>query len=348
MNFPEQAAQNPQPLIDPYTDSFATLPQRGTAPQSWMVHVADAKYHWYDLLAGFAEKPDIRDPIGRYMRRMQFELEATSAQRHLFLAVTRPRVRFDITGVVQWGFFSLKLTLPLLMGAEQLKESVTVELKVPFAATMKKPTVILTENFISLNWGGLVEVFSVHDLLLTYAHTLKLPSKVAYVGQTRDPEGRLGKGRLPALHKLRAQYGMDYDTLLLVVGVDVEVSSADGDPAALPHNAHPLAADTLQAERADVIEAALIRYFEGSNPRWRQLDERKARAERLTAVQAANHLVQFTVDLTLAAEDVGCYNTLCSEFVSAAPRHLLSCYVADGLAQVAPMPLPAPAKGTRA
>jgi hypothetical protein len=206
--------------------------------------------------------------------------------------------------------------------------------------------VILTENFISLNWGGLVEVFSVHDLLLTYAHNLKLPSKVAYVGQTRDAEGRLGKGRLPALHKLRAQFGMDYDTLILVLGMDVEVSCAEGDPAALPHNEHPLAADALQAERIDAIEAALIRYFEGSNPRWRQLDERKARAERLTAIQASNNLAQYTIDLAL--QETGYSNTLCSEFVSSAPRHLLSCYVADGLAQVAAMPLPAPVKGAKA
>jgi len=347
MSFPEQVAENPQPFADPYTDSFATLPQRTTAPQSWMVRVAAAKYHWYDLISGFAEKPDIRDPIGRYMRRMQFELEATAEKRHLFFAVTRPRVRFDITGVVQWGFFSLKLTLPLLLGAEEVKEAITVELKVPFAATMKKPTVILSENFISLNWGGLVEVFSVHDLLQTYAHTLKLPSKVAYIGQTRDAEGRLGKGRLPALHKLRAQFGMDYDTLLLVVGMDVDVSCAEGDPAALPHNVHPLAADALQAERIDVIEAALIRYFEGSNPRWRQTDERKARAERLSAVQAANNLVQFTIDLALEQQDAGFYDHLCSEFVSAAKRHLLSCYIADGQAQVAAMPLPAPTKGSK-
>jgi hypothetical protein len=341
MDFPEQAAPNPQP----YSDSFATLPQRTTAPQSWMVRVADAKYHWYDLIAGFAEKPDIRDPIGRYMRRMQFELEATAEQRHLYFAVTRPRVRFDITGAVQWGFFSLKLTLPLLMGAEAIKESITVELKVPFAATMKKPTVILTENFISLNWGGLVEVFSVHDLLLTYAHTLKLPSKVAYVGQTRDADSRMAKGKLPALHKLRAQFGMDYDTLILVVGVEVEVSCAEGDPALLRHNAHQLAAEALQAERIDAVEAALIRYFEGSNPRWRPLDERKARSERLTAIQAVNNLAQYTIDLELP--ETGFYNYLCSEFVSAAKHHMLSCFIADGQAQVASMPLPTLPKGNK-
>ncbi|MRW94427.1 hypothetical protein GJ699_31100 [Duganella sp. FT80W] len=342
MNLPDPAAA---PIPQLYTDSFAALPHRTTAPQSWMVRVADARYHWYDLFAGFADKPDIRDPIGRYMRRMQFELEATAHQRHLFLAVSRPRVRFDISGVVQWGFFSLKLTLPLLMGADERKDSVTIELKVPFAATLKKPTVTLTENFISLNWGGLVEVFSVHDLLQTYAHTLQLPSKVHYVGQTRDEDGRLGKGRLPALHKLRAQLGMDYDTLILVLGVEVDVSCAEGDPAELPHNAHPLAADALQAERADVIEAALIRYFEGSTPRLRPADERKMRAERLTAVQTANHLVQYTLDLALPEADY--YDQLCSEFVTAAPRHLLSCFIADGQAQVAAMPLPATPKGSK-
>ncbi|MYM65382.1 hypothetical protein GTP45_00860 [Pseudoduganella sp. FT55W] len=311
-----------------------------------MVRVTDAKYHWYDLLAGFAEKPDIRDPIGRYMRRMQFELDATSEHNHLFFAVTRPRVRFDIAGALQWGFFSLKLTLPLLLGAEQTKDSITVELKVPFAATMKKPSVTLTENFISLNWGGLVEVFSVHDLLMTYAHTLKLPSKVAYVGRTRDPEGRLGKGRLPAMHKVRAQFGEHYDTLLLVIGTEVEVSCAEGDPAGHDVNQHPQAADALHAERVDMIEAALIRYFEGSAPRFHGTEERQQRSERITAVQAANHLVQYTIDLELP--DTGFYNYLSSEFVTSAKRHLLSCFVADGKAQVAPMPLPTPLKGSKA
>ena len=293
MTIQQLAAQSPQPA------AATVLPQRTQAPQSWMVTVADAKYYWYDLLAGIADKPDIRDPVGRYIRRMEFELDATAARRHLFFAVTRPRVRFDLAGAVQWGFFSLKLTLPLLRGAARTKDSITVELKTPFAATMKKPSVTLTENFISLNWGGLVEVFSVHDLLRIYGHSQQLPSKVAYVGQTRDPEGRLGKGRLPAMHKVRAQFGEDYDTLLLVVGLEVEVSCAEGDPAAHPANAEPPQADLLQGERVDVIEAALIRYFEGSQPRARLSEERQTRSERLTAVQHSNQLVQYTIDLEL-------------------------------------------------
>jgi hypothetical protein len=321
------------------TDADLALPQRTLAPQSWMVSVTDAKYYWYDLIAGFAAMPDLRDPVGRYMRRMQFELDATASQRHLFFAVTRPRVRFDVTGAVQWGFFSLKLTVPLLLGAEQTKDQITVELKVPFAATMKKPSVILSENFISLNWGGLVEVFSVHDLLRIYGHSLKLPSKVAYVGQTHDPDSRLGKGRLPAMHKMRAQVADGYDTLLLVIGTEVEVNCAEGDPAEHDHNAHPPAAEALQAERIDIIQAALIRYFEGSTPRLRGNEERKDRSARVQAVQAANSLAQYTIDLELP--DCGNYNRLSSEFVTAARRHLLSCFIADGQAQVASMPLPA-------
>lgn len=339
----ELAAQTPQPHFD--TD--LPLPQRTSAPQSWMVRVADAKYYWYDLLTGFDEKPDLRDPIGRYLRRMQFELDATAEQRHLFFAIARPRVRFDITGAVQWGFFSLKLTLPLLLGAERVKDQVTVELKVPFAATMKKPTVILSENFISLNWGGLVEVFSVHDLLRTYAPASKLPGKVAYVGHTRDPDGRLGKGRLPAMHKVRAQFGEDYDTLLLVVGVAVDVSCAEGDPAAQPQNAHPREAEALQDERIDVIEAALIRHFEGASPRHHNAEECKLRRERLGAVKEANNLVQYTIDLALP-EGAGSYNQLGSEFAGAADRHLLSCFIADGQAHVSAMPLPIVTKRAKA
>ena len=345
MNFPEQAASSPQPYSDPFALSGEIQVQHTTAPQSWMVRVADAKYHWYDLIAGFGEKPDIRDPIGRYLRRTQFELEAAAEKRHLFFAVTRPRVRFDVAGAVQWGFFSLKLTLPLLMGAEQTRENLTIELTVPFSATLKKPSISLTENFITLNWGGFVEALSIHDVLQKYAHQLKIPSKVIYVGQTRDADARLSKGRLPALQRLRAQFGLDYDTLLLVQHMDIVVSSADGDPAGLPHNEHPLAADALQAERMDLIEAAMIRYFEGGNSRLRNSEEREARVARLTEVQESNHLAQYTIDFEL--EEGGNYSHLSSEFVTAAKRHLLSCFIADGQANVAPMPIPAPTKGSK-
>jgi hypothetical protein len=345
MNLPEQAAQTPQPNSDPLVLPPEARPEHTAAPQSWMVRVADAKYHWYDLVAGFMDKPDIRDPIGRYLRRTQFELEAVAEKRHLFFAVTRPRVRFDVAGAVQWGFFSLKLTLPLLIGGEQAKDNLTIELKVPFAATLKKPAVTLTENFITFNWGGFVEALSIHDVLQHYAHQMHIPNKVVYVGQTRDAEARLSKGRLPALQKLRAKFSLDYDTLLLVQSMEVVVNCADGDPAELPHNAHPLAADALLAERMDVIEAAMIRYFEGSAPPVRGAEEREARAARLNEVKESNHLSQFTIDYELA--DAGNYSALKSEFANAARRHLLSCFIADGAAHVASMPIPPAPKGSK-
>ncbi len=345
MNLPDQPAPHPHPLSEPIAPPAGGWATHGAAPQSWMVRVADAKYQWYDLVASFMDKPDIRDPIGRYLRRTQFELEAVAEKRHLFFAVTRPRVRFDVTGAVQWGFFSLKLTLPLLLGAEQEKDHLTIELSVPFAATLKKPAVTLTDNFITLNWGGFVEALSIHDVLQNYAHQLKLPSKVVYVGQTLDPQALLSKGRLPALQKLRAKSGLDYDMLLLVQRMEVVVSCADGDPADLPQNAHPLAADALLAERMDVIEAAMIRYFEGGDARQRQPEEREARVLRLAEVQQSNHLSQFTIDYEL--QDAVNYSSLSSEFVTSAKRHLLSCYIADGKAHVVPMPIPQPPKGTK-
>lgn len=321
------------PIPQPHADAGPALPQRTGAPQSWMVRVADAKYYWYDPLVEIGDKPDIRDPVGRYLRRMEFELDATAARRHLFLAVSRPRVRFDIAGALHWGFFSLKLSLPLLLGAERRKDGVTVELKAPFGAKLKKPTIAMTESFLTLDWGGPVEVLSVHDLLRIYAPTVQPPGTVALVGQTHDPEARLGRGRLPAMRRLREQAGAAHDTLLLVLGIQVEVNCAEGDPAALPFNTDPLVADTLLAERVDLIEAALARHFEGGQARGRQ------RGERLTAVQRANQLAQYTIDLALPPA-CGSYHQLGSASAGAAARHLLSCFIADGQAQVASMPLP--------
>jgi hypothetical protein len=344
MTLPELAAQTPQPRPEQMAANIPHLPEQAVAPQSWYASVADTKIHWYDLIAGFPARPDIHDPIGRYQRRMQFDLEAAAARHHVFFALTRPPVRFDAASAVHWGFFSLKLTLPLLVGLQQSRDNITIELKPPFAATLKKPLVSLTPNFVTLNWGGLVETFSIHDILQTWAPD-KVPCQVCHVGQTYDPEAQLSRARLPALQKLHAKHKEDLDTLLLVQQLDVRATSAAGDPADWPRYSHPSAAAVLQGERMDVLEAALIRYFEGAALPSRKGDERQLRAARVTAVQEANNLVQFTIDLQWP--EAGSYDKIGSDHVAANTRHLLSCFVADGEVIVSNMPPPAPPTGEK-
>jgi hypothetical protein len=335
MHLPELAAQPLQPQL---VALDATIPQPQAAPQQWAVSVADAKYHWYDLIAGFPQVPDIRDPIGRYQRRMQFDLEAAAAKRMVYFVVTRPRVRFDTSRSVQWGFFSLKLTLPLLIGVGELRENLTIELKVPFAATMKKPTVTLSENFVTLNWGGLVEALSIHDVLQGYENGLKIPSKVVYVGQTWDPAARLSKGRLPEVQRLHQQHSEHHDTLILVQQMAVEATSELGDPAQWPQYQSDEAADALAADRTEVIAAALMHYFEGPTPR-RNNEEKCLRNARLREVQASQQVEQINVDLQLP--EVGNYRYLVSDHAASAKRHLLRCAIVEGEAIVTRLALPA-------
>lgn len=338
MTFPELVAPTSQPYSDVQAALSTYVPEIAATPQSWNVTVADAKYHWYDLIAGYPELPDVHDPIGRYLRRMQFELEAAAEHRQIYFVVTRPKVRFDTGRPVQWGFFSLKLTLPILMGNEGQRDSLAIELTAPFAATMKKPTVTLADNFVILNWGGLIQALSIHDVLQNHAGPLQVPGKVVYVGQTRDPDCRLAKGRLLEVQKLHQQQSQDVDTLLLIQHMDVQARSADGALLTPAANLDPVAADALRRDRMDVVEAALIRYFEGERARPRDLQENIARRERLLQAQSSNKLMALTLDFQL--NGAGAYRQLGSECASAAPRHLLSCDIVDGVAMVARLPLP--------
>src|SRR5450830_1638655 len=131
-DYPDLIADIPEP----YSDLLANVPALINAPQTWNVTVSDAKFHWYDLVAGFPSIPDIRDPVGRYLRRMQFDLEATMEKRLIYFVVNRPRMRFDPSRGTSWGFFSLKLSIPILVGGEEKRDSITIELEVPFAATL--------------------------------------------------------------------------------------------------------------------------------------------------------------------------------------------------------------------
>ena len=63
-------------------------------------------------------------------------------KRLIYFAVNRPRVRFDTNGKTSWGFFSLKLTLPIVIGVEEKRDSITIELTVPFAAGLASPPIV--------------------------------------------------------------------------------------------------------------------------------------------------------------------------------------------------------------
>ncbi|MFS2007225.1 hypothetical protein ACEN9F_26795 [Duganella sp. CT11-25] len=326
------------PPHDALDDLLPLLPQRTNAPQTWVVTVADAKYHWYDLVCGFPEIPDIRDPVGRHLRRMQFDLEATSEKRLIYFVVNRPRVRFDASRSTSWGFFSLKLTIPILVGAEEKRDTLTVDLEVPFAATLKKPSVLLTDRFITLNWGGLIEALSIHDILQQYENDLNYQSKVQYVGQTKDPVGRLARARLAPVQKIHQKNNEDSDMLLLIQRMSVEVMSDEGDPAELEANQNAVATDILLKDRIDVIECALIRYFEGPEMHGRSDKEAEVRKQRLREVQAANHLDSFRIDLRL--EDAGKYDDLFSKHAAVSRSHIIDCSIVDGEVIVTRVPPP--------
>jgi hypothetical protein len=327
------------PAPEEMDDLLPLMPQRTAAPQTWVVTVADAKYHWYDLVAGFPEIPDIRDPVGRHLRRMQFDLEATSEKRLIYFVVNRPRVRFDAARGTSWGFFSLKLSIPILVGPEEKRDSLTIELEMPFAATLKKPTVVLTDRFITLNWGGLIEALSIHDVLQQYENGLNFQSKVQYVGQTKDPVGRLARARLAPVQRIHQNNSEDNDMLLLIQRMNVEVISEDGDPVDMPANQNAVAADMLLKDRIDVIECALIRYFEGPEMHGRSDKEAVIRKQRLREVQAANNLGEFRIDLRL--EDAGKYDDLFSKHVGVSRGHIIDCSIADGEVFVTPVAAPA-------
>lgn len=290
----------------------AALPPRSSAPQRWDASVAESRFYWYDLLVNDPQVPDFRDPIGRYQRRMQFALDATMEKQLLFFVVARPRLRFDSKKGTSWGFFGLKLNVPLLVGPDNRKESITMELEVPFEATFKKPVVTLHDKYITLNWGALTECFSVHDLLQRFPHDLKYESTVQYVGITRDPQAKLAKGRYPAVNRIVEDNDNGLDTFLLVKRMDVKVQTSAPDD---------ILGEASPRSHVEVMEAALIRYFEGEKPSHHGLIEQNNRRDRVAQLVETYQLVGLTIDLGFKEADS--FHDLKSANVPVSRRHLI-------------------------
>jgi hypothetical protein len=288
------------------------LMPRSSAPQIWTATVAETKFYWYDLLVE-GPLPDFRDPVGRYLRRMQFAIDGTMEKRLLYFLVARPRVRFDLQRTVSWGFFSLKLTIPVLIGAEERKGTITIELDVPFEATYKKPLVQLQDKFLLLNWGALTETFSIHDLIQRFDTGLVFPGTVLYVGQTHDPAGKLAKGQHGPVNRARNAVMLESDVFLLVQRFDVKVDTTATD----------LSEEASTRTHVDMLEGALIGYFESEDSRLRSEIERGNRRDHLADLQATYLLQLLTVDLGFEGADS--FHDLESPQAGRSRRHLFDC-----------------------
>lgn len=307
---------------------------RSSAPQTWAASVAETKFYWYDLLAGGAPLPDFRDPVGRYLRRLQFAIDGTMEKRLLYFLVSRPRVRIDVQRSVSWSFFALKLTVPVLIGVEERKGTITIDLDVPFEATYKKPLVQLQDRFLLLNWGAMVEVLSIHDLIERFDTGLAFPSTVLYVGQTFDPAGKLARGEHAQVNRARNVAMLDNDTFLLVQRFHVQVVTA----------ATELSAEASPRTHVDLLEGALIGYFEDPVSRLRTEIERGNRRDHLAELQHTYWLDKLTVDLGF--QGAGHFHDLESATAARSRRHLFDCTFNRGYAvirRLADNALPLPA-----
>ena len=294
---------------------IADAAARSHTPQSWDVTVSESKFYWYDLLTDFPPIPDFRDPLGRYLRRMQFAVEATMEKRLMYMLVSRPKLRFDTSRSTSWGFFGLKLSIPILVGADQKRDALTIELNTPEDATLKKPTVQVFERFITLNWGSMIETYSIHDLLQNFNTKHDYPTKVHYVGQTRDPAGRLIKGRISGVNRACDNSGPDNDNFLLIQRMDFST----GAPVATEGTSDELH-DLMLKDQMDLLECILIKYFEKDDEKMRSPREVQAREARVSSLYQAHMLQRLQVDLGLEAPDA--FQNLYSDRVKEASRHL--------------------------
>lgn len=316
---------------------FIAGPELSSAPQTWDVTVINTRFYWYDLLVGTEELPDFRDPVGRYLRRLQFALDATMESRLLFYVVTRPQLRFDDTREPHWGFFSLKLSLTVLVGVEQKPETIVLAMKQPKDATLKKPNIRLTPRYVTFDWGGVIHTHSVHELLQIYDTGLEFPSTIQFLGQTKDPEARLAKGKLASVERIRDQNLSQVDTFLMVQRLNI-LSSTD-EPSEMSMDTLATIDETvaeLLKQRMDVIESVLINYFEGPLPVRRSVREVTVRRDRLRELQQAHNLQGLRIDL--AAEDPDAFDNLLSEHAVLSQRHIFDCQIIDGEPQISRLP----------
>jgi len=273
------------------------------------------------------------EPVKRYLNKLSKEVEETLEQRFIYFLVTRPRARF-VPGSFRWEPFRKGFSVKVVMGAERKRARFHGHVDRRVWPWLKKPDVALTDRFITFKTSPDSMTWSVHDFLSEIGVAADLPSKVEYVGKTKQPDMRLASGRHEYLARITHRTSEGFDTFLLVHLFKVTVHAPAGPFFIVTTN--PMTDQVNVEHEADIIECAFVRYFMTEYQRDGQGDELSKLRNRLQDLAQVHNIREVVFDLEM--QEGLDSSPLFSAAVDSSRRHAFRCTLVDGEPRVDRLP----------
>lgn len=161
------------------------------ADKEWNVELSNSTLYWYELLESNFQEFDTPSLIKQDLKRQKEEVAALFDKRFIYFICSRKKVRFNIKRKPRKLFFSKKVRIYLLIGKAEKRSHIDVEFRDSKTREIKIPKIDLYDKFITIyQESGDKESLPIHNFLELIGLDIGFPSKVEYVGYTKNPDTR--------------------------------------------------------------------------------------------------------------------------------------------------------------
>lgn len=157
----------------------------------WDAELVATDMFWCDLLLGehfSPRKSQLRSLAFDYRVHLKHLIDQAFDSQRVYLLFRREKVRFNPKPPPRYNFFTKKTKFHFLIGKEQRKTSISIDLKACFFLNTTNPKFILDTHFITLfdNKKNPLTL-SIHDFLSSVGTTFGLESKIILAECTCSP-----------------------------------------------------------------------------------------------------------------------------------------------------------------
>lgn len=303
-----------------YLGNLASNPAYAGLTKDWYVTLQQSSCYWYDLIVNPPDLVDTRSSISSHLEELRVKVEQTLEKRFIYFFASRTKVCFDVGRPPRYSLFGKWLSIALLIGRDRRRHTIKIKFG-GLDGRLMTPKVQVSERFISLIHSDTAsQTFSVHDFLQAFDISLGIPTRVHYVGITKDPGdrplSRKHRGIADTLYNVSNEEN-DFFVFINLFKVMAKAKNA-------PYGLHFVVANSMideipTDEEGRIVESALIAYFDCTSQHVNREQERSVLNNQLSSL-AEKHKIR-SVSLHLELESPNEYFIFGSAAAPAALSH---------------------------
>jgi len=263
--------------------------------KNWSIELSNSWMYWYDLLANPNDTGypfDTKKLIVEYLTNLKKKVEQSLEKRFVYFICSRPKIRFNTKKKPTYNPFTKRYKFHLLVGKKGRKKTARIAFFNIKTEKFEKNKFEITEKYITITDSeGDKTTSSIHDFLSNAEVNFELPTKVEYVGYTKNPDSRPTNGAHSGLSDVLHNVSNEESDILIFFNLFKVSTYASSQNQALNFLiSNPMTNEINVDLEGQIIEKSFILYFDSDKQNKNKDNEKNELKNNLLKLSKENKI----------------------------------------------------------